>query len=278
MVNYDIPWNPARLEQRMGRIHRYGQKHNPVVIVNLVSGSTREGRVLKTLLEKLDAMRRQLQSDKVFDVIGRLFEGLSIRDYLEKAVTESADTIAEQLEGSLTEDQVRALEQRERTLFGEGCDLHQQLVHLNEEVERKNYHRLLPGYVRRFVEKAAPLLNLRVEGDMEKTFALLPDQPRAADPLLLALESYSEKARARLTIYKPKNRENTIWVHPGEPVFECISKLILSRFGRDGLRGSVFIDPYANEPYLFHIAEVSVEQYTLDNKGTGRSSWSFQRC
>ena len=43
MVNYDIPWNPARLEQRMGRIHRYGQSHDPVVIVNLVAASTREG-------------------------------------------------------------------------------------------------------------------------------------------------------------------------------------------------------------------------------------------
>ena len=52
MVNYDIPWNPARLEQRMGRIHRYGQEHDPVVIVNLVAGSTREGRVMKTLLDK----------------------------------------------------------------------------------------------------------------------------------------------------------------------------------------------------------------------------------
>ena len=47
MVNYDIPWNPARLEQRMGRIHRYKQKHDPVVIINLVAGKTREGRVLR---------------------------------------------------------------------------------------------------------------------------------------------------------------------------------------------------------------------------------------
>ena len=76
MVNYDIPWNPARLEQRMGRIHRYGQAHDPVVIVNLVSGGTREGQVLKTLLDKLEAIRRQLQSDKVFDVVGRLFVGI----------------------------------------------------------------------------------------------------------------------------------------------------------------------------------------------------------
>ena len=54
MVNYDIPWNPARLEQRMGRIHRYGQRHDPVVIINLVAGKTREGRVIKVLLEKLE--------------------------------------------------------------------------------------------------------------------------------------------------------------------------------------------------------------------------------
>ena len=90
MVNYDIPWNPARLEQRMGRIHRYGQKHDPVIVVNLIAGGTREGRVLKTLLDKLEAMRRQLQSDKVFDVVGRLFADVSIREYLEKAVTEDA--------------------------------------------------------------------------------------------------------------------------------------------------------------------------------------------
>ena len=89
MVNYDIPWNPARLEQRMGRIHRYGQEHDPVVIVNLVAGSTREGRVLRTLLDKLEAIRRQLQSDKVFDVVGRLFQGLSMKDYLEKRSLET---------------------------------------------------------------------------------------------------------------------------------------------------------------------------------------------
>ena len=70
MINYDIPWNPARLEQRMGRIHRYGQAHDPVIVTNLVSADTREGRVLKTLLDKLEAIREQLDSDKVFVVIG----------------------------------------------------------------------------------------------------------------------------------------------------------------------------------------------------------------
>ncbi len=267
MVNYDIPWNPARLEQRMGRIHRYGQKHDPVVIVNLVAGSTREGRVLKTLLDKLEAMRRQLRSDKVFDVVGRLFEGLSMKEYLEQAVTEDAGTVAMRLEGRLTGEQIQALEQRERVLFGEGGDVRRRLADLNDEAEQENYRRLLPGYVRRFVERSAPLLGLRIEGDPGNTFTLMPDRPGAADSLLPALEMYSEGARDRLTVYKPTSRENAVWMHPGEPVFDGLSTAVLSRFGRDGLRGAVFIDPYATEAYLFHIARVSVEQHGQANAG-----------
>ena len=264
MVNYDIPWNPARLEQRMGRIHRYGQQRDPVVIVNLVAGGTCEGRVLKTLLDKLEAIRRQLQSDKVFDVVGRLFEGLSMRDYLEQAVTGDADSIAERLDGDLTEQQVQALAERERVLFGEGGEVSRRLAHLNDEAEQENYRRLLPGYVRRFVERAAPLLDLRIEGDLGATFALVPDQPRAADALLPALEVYSEEARERLTVYKPTDHESAVWMHPGEPVFDGLSATILSRFGHDGLKGAVFTDPYATEAYLFHIALIAVEQHSQD--------------
>ena len=103
MVNYDIPWNPARLEQRMGRIHRYGQARD-VVVINLVAGSTREGRVLETLLNKLETIRKELRSDKVFDVIGRLFEGISIKDYLDRTLTSAnADVVATTLDRALDE-------------------------------------------------------------------------------------------------------------------------------------------------------------------------------
>ena len=152
-------------------------------------------------------------------------------------------------------------------LYGEGGEVRRRLAHLNEEAEQENYRRLLPGYVRRFVEKAAPLLDLRIQGDLEETFSLVPDRPRAADPLLPALEVYSERARERLTVYKPTNRENALWMHPGELVFDCLSASIRSRFGRAGLQGAVFIDPYATEPYLFHIAWVSVKQYSQVNTG-----------
>ncbi|MDE0301137.1 MAG: helicase-related protein [Candidatus Poribacteria bacterium] len=262
MVNYDIPWNPARLEQRMGRIHRYGQTHAPVVIVNLVAGGTREGRVLKTLLEKLEAIREQLQSDKVFDVVGRLFEEVSMTEYLRQALTDDADTVARQLEGNLTENQVRALEQKERVLYGDGGDVRQRLPQLNEETDQEIYRQLLPGYVRRFVERAAPLLDLRIEGDPETAFSLIPNQPGATDPLLSSLERYSEGARELLTVYKPTSREDAVWMHPGEPVFDRLSDAILERFGHAGRQGAVFFDPYATKAYLFHIARVSVEQHS----------------
>ena len=259
MVNYDIPWNPARLEQRMGRIHRYGQKHDPVVIVNLIAGKTREGRVLKTLLDKLEAMRKQLRSDKVFDVVGRLFEGLSFKDYLEQAVAEDdPDSAALRLEGRLTEAQIRALEEKERALFGEGGDVRRALGQLDEETKQEGYRRLLPGYVRRFVEKAAPLLDLRVEGEPGGNFTLSVMRPGARDPLLPAFELYPEEARDRLTFRKPDDGKEAIWLHPGEPVFDRLSDSILDRFGNDARRGAAFVDPTASEPYLFHLAAVTI--------------------
>lgn len=66
LINWDIPWNPNRLEQRMGRIHRYGQKSD-VMVFNMVADNTREGQVLKKLLTKLDIIREQLGDDRVYD-------------------------------------------------------------------------------------------------------------------------------------------------------------------------------------------------------------------
>ena len=261
MVNYDIPWNPARLEQRMGRIHRYGQSHNPVVVINLVAGATREGRVLKILLDKLENIRLELRSDKVFDVIGRLFEGVSIKDYLEQTLAEDdPGAAAERIDGVLTADQVRAIQDGDRDTFGPGSDVASELDQLNHAVEQEVYRRLLPGYARRFIEKAAPLLNLEIKGDLETTFRLTPGRPGALNAILPALEAYEEDTREQLTIYRPSRDGNKIWMHPGEPVFDKFSSLVIGSFGHDGLKGSVFTDPYSTQPYLFHIALITVEQ------------------
>ena len=257
MANYDVPWNPARLEQRMGRIHRYGQAHDPVVIVNLIAGETREGRVLKVLLDKLEVIRKQLRSDKVFDVVGRLFENLSLKGYLEMATTEAgARDAIETLDGRLTPEQVAAVAERERALYG-GGEVRGRLPEINAAMEREQYRRLLPGYVRRFVETAAPLVDLRLEGDPDGVFDLAPERPGAADELRGAMETYPEAMRGRLTVHR-QDREDAIWMHPGEPVFERFRGGLLARCGGEGLRGAIFVDPHAKAPYLFHLAQVSV--------------------
>ncbi len=135
MFNYDIPWNPARLEQRMGRIHRYGQKKEYVFIANLVAASTREGKVMSTLLKKLEEIRRALGSDKVFDVIGRLFENVPLKTYLERSVL--GEDLADTLGGQLTPDQARALLERERAVYGEGGDVKSRLPRMQEDMERE---------------------------------------------------------------------------------------------------------------------------------------------
>ena len=115
LVNYDVPWNPARLEQRMGRVHRFGQKKDKVLIFNLVAGKTREGRVLETLLKKLERIREALQSDKVFDVVGQLFEGVSLRDFMEQTLLGKEDQVLEDLVGRLDPQQVDHLAQQQKS-------------------------------------------------------------------------------------------------------------------------------------------------------------------
>jgi len=258
MINYDVPWNPARLEQRMGRIHRYKQTHDPVIILNLVSPSTREGKVLKTLLDKLEKIRRELHSDKVFDCIGRIFAGVSIKQYMELAVTEDADAVARELDGRLTNEQVQALAAREKSLYGSGGDVAAELPRLRTNLEQEVYFRLLPGYVRQYVEQAAPLVGLALDGEAGGMFSFRATAPGAMDALLPALELYPEKARDHFSVERPTNQEDVIWLHPGEPVFERFRAFVRERLADEGTRGAVFVDPTTEKPYLFHLALLSI--------------------
>ena len=236
---------------------RYGQARDPVVIVNLIAGETREGRVLKVLLDKLEAIRKQLSSDKVFDVVGRMFENMPLKDYLEMAATEDgARDAIETLDDRLTPEQVTAIAERERALYG-GGEVRSRLPEINAAMEREQYRRLLPGYVRRFVETAIPLVDLRLEGDADDVFELAPERPGAADDLRGAMEAYPEAVRGRLTVHRP-NGGDAIWMHPGEPVFERFRAALLARCGGEARRGAIFVDPHAEAPYLFHLIQASV--------------------
>ncbi|MBP7688592.1 MAG: DUF3883 domain-containing protein [Thermoflexales bacterium] len=261
MINYDVPWNPARLEQRLGRIHRYGQKHDPVFIFNLLAGKTREGRVLQTLLDKLERIRRELRSDKVFDVVGRLFEGVSLKDFMEQAVTESgAEAACRVLEGTLTKDQVQALAERDRRTYGEGGDVRRELAALTTQIELETYRRLLPGFVRQFIEHAAPLLNVKIDGDLDGVFGLQPTGPGALDVLWPVLETYPLSQQNHFTVYRPVEPKSAVFLHPGEVFFDRLSAYVSGRFNIEALRGAVFIDPTATAPYLFHLALITIKR------------------
>ena len=259
MVNYDIPWNPARLEQRMGRIHRYGQKHD-VRVVNLVAGGTREGRVLTVLLDKLESVRRTLSSDKVFDVIGSLLENTSLREFMIDALTDEGEQrVLQRIERSVTEAAVNGIVERQVKVYGAAGEIAPRLSGMRQELDRERYLHLLPAYVRLFVESVADKLGIGIQGDLDGVFSLEPVIPGSLDALLPALEGYPSAVRDRLRIRRPRAGEACIWLHPGEPVFDALCSRVVDAFAHHARRGAIFIDPRADEAGLWHLAALSVE-------------------
>jgi superfamily II DNA or RNA helicase/transcriptional regulator with XRE-family HTH domain len=253
MVNYDIPWNPARLEQRMGRIHRYGQKHDPVVIINLVAAKTREGMVLNILLDKMEKIRQELGNEKVFDVIGRIFKGMSITDYMALAMSDDGCMEATAaIDSQMTSHAVTMLVDSDREVYGASSDVRPELSRLQKEIERETYRRLLPGYVRRFLEQAGRELGFKLEGDADEHFTLQPARAGSLDFLWPAIEHRMSSRSARLTLI-PRAGNDLILVHPGEEIFDTLCERVSVQFAADGLRGSVIVDPSAEEPYFLHL-------------------------
>ncbi|RTQ92247.1 DEAD/DEAH box helicase [Lysinibacillus telephonicus] len=121
MINYDIPWNPNRLEQRMGRIHRIGQK-NEVFIFNLVAQNTREGYVMLRLLEKLETMKEDLGNDLVYNFMGELLDGeINLSELMKEAILsrETLDDIIAQMDKTLSDEHKELLETMKKMKFEE---------------------------------------------------------------------------------------------------------------------------------------------------------------
>jgi hypothetical protein len=215
--------------------------------------------VLKTLLDKLEKIRKELNSDKVFDVVGRLFEGVSLKEYLESAVTEDAtEQVCRRIEGILTPEQIKALEAKQRTIYGDGGDVRRELDRLRADSERETYRRLLPGFVRHYVERAAPLVGMEIEGDLDRHFTFAARKRGALDALWPVLETHPPEERNRLTVYRPDGDSDGLWLHPGEPVFESFRAVVTGRLAPEALEGAVFVDAAASRPYFFHLLRVSV--------------------
>lgn len=155
MINYDLPWNPNRLEQRMGRIHRYGQKH-PVSVFNMVASDTREGQIMQILFEKLEIIKTAMGTDKVFDVISEIMPGKSLSQMLLDATVRSRrqNVITTELEESLSLRNKEVMNYMNDSLASKFID-YSSLDDLGVSRERQ----LVPEYTRNLFEKILAACN-----------------------------------------------------------------------------------------------------------------------
>ena len=155
MVNYDLPWNPNRLEQRFGRIHRIGQTE-VCHLWNLVAKETREGDVYHRLLEKLEVESEALKG-RVFDILGEVFEETSLKDLLIEAIRygdqpEVRARLTQKIDQALDRDHLKSL--LDRNALAQETMSAERLFAVKEEMEKAEARRLQPYFVRSFFLKA----------------------------------------------------------------------------------------------------------------------------
>ena len=249
MVNYDLPWNPNRLEQRFGRIHRIGQTE-VCHLWNLVADETREGSVYRTLLAKLEQARAAL-GGQVFDVLGRVqFEGKPLRELLVEAIRygeqpEVRARLTQAVEQAFDPTQLRDLLE-ERALAHDAMDASQ--VHrIREEMERAEARRLQPHYIASFFLEAFQRLGGVVHPREPHRYEVthVPALVRQRDRLIGLGEPIMPRYE-RITFEKPlvapPGQPPAAFICPGHPLLDATLDLILERH-RDLLRrGAVLVD------------------------------------
>jgi len=264
MVNYDIPWNPNRLEQRMGRIHRYGQQYE-AYIYNLVAVDTREGKILEKLFNKLDIIRMHLGSDRVFDVIGDVLPGRSLQDLIVEAVTNkrSLDDILKDIERIPDEEAIRRA--KEATLEGLATK-HIDMTRILGEARIARENRLVPEYIEKFFLKASEKLGLKVE-ERKDGFYRIASVPYELRRLPFEFKiKFGEVFREYSKISFDKEQAvkgQAEFVAPGHPLLEALVEKIFERYGDEVDKGAVFLDPSGSmNGYIWFLESII-------NDGTG---------
>jgi len=276
MINYDIPWNPNRLEQRMGRIHRYGQQKE-VFIFNLIAEDTREGKVMVRLFQKLDEIRGALE-DKVFDVLGELLHDISFSQLLVEASANARD-----VDEILAEIDIVADEEYIAKVKGE---LEESLAtgfidytRIKEIEQRAREHRLIPEYTESFFRKAFTKAGGRLRDRKDGLLAIesIPYDIRniANGDVFKRTHGSLLRKYPRVTFDKEIAFKNPTveFVCFGHPLFEALLAWIERDFMDSLINGAIFIDPdnRLNGHILFYEGEVR------DGKGdiAGKRLFSF---
>ncbi|HVT24167.1 MAG TPA: DUF3883 domain-containing protein [Rhizomicrobium sp.] len=266
MVNYDIPWNPVRLEQRMGRIHRYGQEKN-CLIFNFVTTNTREGRVLQKLFERVEQIEDDLdpnRTGKVFNVLGDVFPGNQLErmlrdmyannnmteDLILQRIVEQVDT--ERFKG-ITNSTLEGLAKRELNLS----------AILGKSAEARE-RRLVPEVIQDFFVQSAPIAGIALtEPQRGRDTFRIGRIPRHLWPIGEALEPrFGRLGREYKQIVFDKEKlkadPTAEWVTPGHPLFETVREDLQEKVRDDMARGAVFFDLNRDNPARLNVYSAAV--------------------
>ncbi len=244
LFNYDIPWNPNRLEQRMGRIHRYGQRKD-CLIFNFVATNTIEGRVLQRLLDKLQEIRDALDDDAVFNVVGEALPAAQVervlRDYYAGRLGDA--DLEERLLRNVDEERFRAICQNAlEGLAAKKLNLEMLL----ERRARAQERRMVPETIARFLREAAefvPGFSVKPVPRLLHTF-----EPSKTPPVLRQYERDPDWKLPELATRYPRcstdretaEKHSLEWVTPGHPLFEAIRRHICAEAQPVFAKGATF--------------------------------------
>ena len=247
MVNYDIPWNPNRLEQRMGRIHRYGQQKE-VFIHNLVAVDTREGRVLHKLFEKLEEIREAMGSDKVFDVLGEVLYNQNLSQLMIEAAANARniDDILRTIDIKVDAEYIAQVKEN----LGESlATRYIDYTRIKEMEQKAREHRLIPEYTESFFKKAFA----KAQGKFrERSDGFLAIDSIPYDLRKIAEEDTFKKSYGELLKKYPKatfdkeiafKNPDAEFISFGHPLFEAMMKYVEEHYSDAMLNGATFIDP-----------------------------------
>ncbi len=280
MVNYDLPWNPNRIEQRFGRIHRIGQTE-VCHLWNLVAEETREGDVYYTLLKKLEQARQAL-GGQVFDVLGKIqFEGRPLRDLLIEAIRygerpEIRAKLTQAIANAVDTTQLRSLLE-ERALAHDVMDV-SRVARIREDMERAAARRLQPHYIESFFLEAFSQLGGTARQREPRRYDVthVPAPVRNRDRLIgtgePVLRRY-ERIVFEKALIAPQGEALAAFICPGHPLLDATLDLTLERH-RDLLRrGTVLVDerdPGTMPRVLFYL-EHSVQDASVLPNGDRRT-------
>lgn len=272
LINYDLPWNPTRLEQRMGRIHRIGQDRD-VYAFNFVASASEEGqpviegRILECLLVKLEQMRAVL-SDRVFDVIGEVLSlnAVNLPEMLREAAYEPRrlDEYLDQIE-RIDPSRLQLYEQATGIALARANVDFSGFLKSNFEAEER---RLMPKYVEQHFLNAAREVGLRVEPRadglwrVEHVLADLRSERRESVRRVGKPESSYRKITFHKETLEQDAHLDAVLAGPGHPLYatvdERLNELLASLQGGQ----AVYVDRLTDAPYRLHLFELSIRGQT----------------